>query len=300
VFDVIFIDEAQDQSVSQIKLLLNCLAPNGRVIAVGDSRQAIYAFRGAASNSMELLRNELNGAAELPLSVCYRCGSEIVKLAATIVPQIECSTSTPAGEVTSTDSDSAVSAIEDGDFYIARTNAQVIDFAFALYRAGKPFRLQGREFADVLIWEIVKAANHGVESNRLPKAAIVKSTDSFLHHKTAENLSTRLAATSEAKSTLRDTIHTALSFLNNATSIADASELIRAFFAGDTGATLSTVHRVKGLEANTVYCAIASLGADAFYGARPRLARTEEGAKGEENIRYVAYTRAKRKLVLVS
>lgn len=75
-YDVVFVDEAQDISGIQLEMISR-MAGDGRVIAVGDKKQAIYQFRGAQSNSMDLIRDRFN-ARELPLSTTYRCAQAIV------------------------------------------------------------------------------------------------------------------------------------------------------------------------------------------------------------------------------
>jgi superfamily I DNA/RNA helicase len=103
----VFLDEAQDTNVVQRALLdrilgpcnicpqcgpkqqlnefktgfhcYNCEAPlsrSGRLIAVGDEHQSIYAFRGADSNAMSALRSDFQ-MKELELSVSWRCSQAV-------------------------------------------------------------------------------------------------------------------------------------------------------------------------------------------------------------------------------
>lgn len=86
-----FLDEAQDTNPVQRMLLEKMLNGNGtkslldqakvwyppRLIAVGDPHQSIYGFRGADSNSMEILRTTFN-MTELELSFSYRCSQAVV------------------------------------------------------------------------------------------------------------------------------------------------------------------------------------------------------------------------------
>ena len=85
--DFIFIDEAQDLSKAQQQLMLASIEEGGRFIAVGDPRQAINGFCGAMNDSFNQL--EVLAQNSLPLSVNYRCGSNMINLAQEIVPQIE-------------------------------------------------------------------------------------------------------------------------------------------------------------------------------------------------------------------
>ena len=84
-YDIIYVDEAQDLNPMQHDFIRHFLTPNGRVIAFGDPRQAIYGFRGADAKSMNKLSRMFN-ATSLPLSISYRCAQNIIKEAQSIEP----------------------------------------------------------------------------------------------------------------------------------------------------------------------------------------------------------------------
>ena len=87
-YDFVFIDECQDLNACQRSLMLKAVKPNGgRFIAVGDPAQAIYGFAGADSDSFKKL-TEIQNTTQLPLSVCYRCGKNIISKAQTIIEHI--------------------------------------------------------------------------------------------------------------------------------------------------------------------------------------------------------------------
>jgi ATP-dependent DNA helicase UvrD/PcrA len=75
--DYLFVDEAQDLNAIQHALLDRMVKPTGKIIAVGDPYQSIYAFRGADSQSMPKLKAQFN-MLELPLSVSFRCSKMAV------------------------------------------------------------------------------------------------------------------------------------------------------------------------------------------------------------------------------
>ena len=58
----LFIDEFQDTDEQQIDLALNLWQRGTKLFVVGDSKQAIYRFRGAAGNAFELLRYKLRSS----------------------------------------------------------------------------------------------------------------------------------------------------------------------------------------------------------------------------------------------
>lgn len=81
-YDYVLIDEAQDISAIQaeiIKLLYpaNC---NCNLTIVGDSRQAIYSFRGGKEGVIDELRS-FYAAKEYKLDVNYRCSASILTVA---------------------------------------------------------------------------------------------------------------------------------------------------------------------------------------------------------------------------
>jgi ATP-dependent DNA helicase UvrD/PcrA len=75
--DYLFVDEAQDLNAIQHALLDRMVKPTGKIIAVGDPYQSIYAFRGADSQSMPKLKAQFD-MLELPLSVSFRCSKMAV------------------------------------------------------------------------------------------------------------------------------------------------------------------------------------------------------------------------------
>lgn len=83
-YDFVFLDECQDTNLVTQALVLGMLKRDrngkviGRAIAVGDTAQAIYGFRGADSTAMEKFEKNFN-ATILPLSLCYRCGKSIIE-----------------------------------------------------------------------------------------------------------------------------------------------------------------------------------------------------------------------------
>jgi superfamily I DNA/RNA helicase len=96
--DVIFLDEAQDLSRARQALARKFLKPSGRLVIVGDDRQAIYGFSGADAAALDNLVQSMN-ATVLPLSITWRCPKAVVSLAQTIVPDIEAAPTAPEGVV---------------------------------------------------------------------------------------------------------------------------------------------------------------------------------------------------------
>ena len=78
----IIIDEFQDLTEVEARLVLGLRAPGGSVVALGDRKQSIYAFRGNEGRGLDALP-ELVGddVADHRMDECQRCPSEIVHLA---------------------------------------------------------------------------------------------------------------------------------------------------------------------------------------------------------------------------
>lgn len=70
--DWVLIDEAQDTNPTRRALAARMLKPGGRVIAVGDPRQAIYGFTGADNDALEQIAAQFS-CKRMPLTVSYRC-----------------------------------------------------------------------------------------------------------------------------------------------------------------------------------------------------------------------------------
>ena len=68
---MVVVDEAQDMTSAQLEIAVGACKRGGRVVIVGDDRQAIYGFRGADSGGLDRLKKLLK-AKELGLTTTYR------------------------------------------------------------------------------------------------------------------------------------------------------------------------------------------------------------------------------------
>lgn len=74
----IFIDEFQDTSILQWKILKDIIDKSENVICVGDEKQSIYGWRGGEKNLFENLENIIDGRVE-NLNTCYRSEENVVR-----------------------------------------------------------------------------------------------------------------------------------------------------------------------------------------------------------------------------
>src|SRR6266702_8509380 len=100
-FPLVMVDETQDLSPLNHAMLDRLVVQ--RLIAVGDPYQAIYAFRGAVQNGMEVLRRNYSMETKT-LSISFRCPISVVQRARVLVPSFAYPEWAVEGEVNELDS----------------------------------------------------------------------------------------------------------------------------------------------------------------------------------------------------
>jgi DNA helicase II / ATP-dependent DNA helicase PcrA len=81
-FDHVIIDEFQDLTETEARLALGLRASDAQVVALGDKKQSIYAFRGNEQRGLDALPDLVNEpVTEHVMNECRRCPQEIVELA---------------------------------------------------------------------------------------------------------------------------------------------------------------------------------------------------------------------------
>lgn len=289
-YDVVFIDEAQDLSMAQQELMLQCVKPGGKFIAIGDERQAINGFAGAMNDSFERLY-KIAGK-KLPLSVNYRCGVNILNEAQRIVPEIQPREDAPAGIVSRVKDLSKVRA---GDMIVCRKTAPMVTVALKLMSEGQSAFVKGREIFDKLIALVDKVSetSSGLELNTL-----YTRLDAEVEQ-TVQRLVEQGIQYVKFHPVYIDTVDkvNALKIIGkNCDNPAQLRELLDKLFDdkehGDA-VMLSTVHKAKGLEADRVFIICPELLPFTFKGQQPwELVQ-------EMNLKYVAITRARNELYWV-
>jgi superfamily I DNA/RNA helicase len=81
-YDHVIVDEFQDLTESEARLALGLRASGGHVVALGDQKQSIYAFRGNEGRGLAALPEYVGGdVADHMMDECQRCPTEVVSLA---------------------------------------------------------------------------------------------------------------------------------------------------------------------------------------------------------------------------
>lgn len=284
LYDAVIVDEAQDMTAAQLELALGLC--RGRVIIVGDDRQAIYGFRGADSDSLHRLQRHLN-AKVFPMTVTFRCGAAIVAEAQRLVPDLECGPHNPAGLITELGVERLSEVADRGDFILSRLNAPLVPIAMSLLRNGKRARIAGKDIGAGLKALLRKLCG------RRGCASVEDFLERLATWEQRETEKFRAAQRPDRVDQVHDKAEMIIGLADGVDSVDDLIARIDALFTDDgLGAqgviTCSSVHKAKGLEANRVFVL-----RDTLY---PRGRTSRE----EENIEYVAITRAKQELVWVS
>lgn len=283
-YDWVFCDEAQDLNKVQIELVLRTVKKTGRIICVGDPYQSIYGFRGA---DLEAIPNIIKAteATTLPLSITYRCPLSHVRLAQQLVPHLEASPTAQEGEIRhNMPQHKAIAEMVSGDMVLCRLNAPLVKVCYALIRSGKKAVMRGRDIGKGLIQLVdkMKAAN-------IPE--LVQKLEEY-RRRELEKLYKKNAR--EASITaLNDRVDTLVELTDGIYNLSELRNRIDTIFSDkEEGVICSSVHRAKGLEADSVYILNPELM------PFPKATRPWE-IQQESNILYVACTRSKRLLTFV-
>ena len=288
--DWVLIDEAQDTNPVRRALALALLKPKtGRLIAVGDEAQAIYGFTGADSDSLDQIQKSL-GAVVMPLNTTYRCPKAVVEFAQQFVSDIKAHESAPQGSVEYVDvlpQESLTAA----DAILCRNTAPLVSLAFGLIRDGIGCKVEGRDIGKGLI---ALATRWKIKTTSELRARL----DAYLSRETTKWLAKDREEMVQAVDDKVQTLFLLIGrlALEQKHLISDVVDTIQSLFGDDvSGAgllTLATIHRSKGREWPTVYWYAPELCPSPW-------ARKDWQVVQEENLQYVAATRAMDRLVFV-
>ncbi len=293
-YDLVCVDESQDMNALQVEMLKRLVCLGGRLIAVGDSMQAICRFRGADANAMDRIRTEFKVPSEneLPLSICYRCPRAVVHAARAYVPHIEASPTAEEGAIIEADGsalEATLMGLGDKDMAICRCNGPLVSCALMLIKKGRKASVRGRDFgmglqklikdlgkrSDGTIRGLLQAAGEWEEREIQRLVALKKNAQ-------AQNVADRAETLAVLCEGLSD--------------LGALDRRIDSIFSDQVaGVVFSSIHKSKGLEADTVVWLQPSLCY--FFEGKAEEAGDKAGAESERCLQYVATTRAKKTLI---
>jgi F-box protein 18 (helicase) len=260
-FPLIYVDERQDLSPTNVALL-DKLA-KGRVVEVGDRWQAIYAFRGAETNGMSTSKAKFN-MHEMSLSYSFRCPEAIVRAVHWHVPHMKWIKPGGTYDVLQV-LDPA--SIPNGSAIICRNNAPLFRAAFALLSRKRSVQVAGSDIGPKILRLLSKVGSPGDSSEDL-----MFKIDGWL---------TEQLQTTNSPTTIMDQAECMKVFASWGNTFDQAVGYAKHIFGQQGTIKLTTGHKAKGAEWNTVYHLDKHL-----------LSKEEQ----DLNLKYVITTRAKQEL----
>lgn len=293
-YDWVFFDEAQDASKAYVEVFFRTFKRATRFIAVGDDFQRINIFAGSSSDAFEYLTGYPHTQIfELP--ICYRCDKKIVELSQTLVPDIQYRTDAGEGVVLE---DCHLDEVKDGDMILCRSKAPLLRLYNRLIKKGVNCYIKGKDIGINLISLIESVGTSELGKDLICDGLFIRLYERLINLRNnamkKHNLDIWDASLSLSVMELYDMINVLITLSENCKNSTDLVEKIQNIFQDDAdGVCLSTIHKAKGLESDNVYIICRST-------MPPKRAKKDWEKLQEQNLIYVAYTRAKHKLGFIS
>jgi len=267
-YPLVLVDEAQDLSaLNHATLRKMC---KKRLIAVGDSRQAIYGFRGAHEDSMSLLKEQFN-MRELILSTSFRLPLAVADHVRWRAPHINSPEWAVDGAVTAL-AGWGTDDVPDSAAILCRNNAPLFAMAIKLLKAGRHTEVGNADIAKGLLKIMRKFGDRS-----MPQNSVMDCIDAWEAKEKDKNKK-------RAHPGIEDRAECMKLFAMQGTNLAEAVAYAEHLCQSTGPLKLLTGHKAKGLEFDHVYFLDQELiGSD----------------EQEPNLKYVIQTRAKQTLTYV-
>ena len=293
-YDWVYIDESQDLSICSTQLFLKCIKRGGRFVSIGDPDQSVNLFAGSSEDAFNFMKEYPNTTLfELPIS--YRCAKNIVTFANQLVPNMFARDEAPEGIIVQ---NCHVRDIKEGDMVLCRSKAPLVKLYVKLLRKNINCYIKGQDIGTNLIKELEKIQQEDLNTDLTADGVFVRLWDKFFTERNklmqTRGLDYDDATLSSYMMEKYDVINTLLILAEKYKTKTDLIKHIQEIFQEDSkGVCLSTIHKAKGLEAENVYILCHST-------MPSKLAVHDWEKLQEQNLMYVAYTRAKNLLGFVS
>lgn len=264
------VDEAQDLSALN-HATLRKLVGKRRLIAVGDSNQAIYGFRGAHEESMSLLREQFS-MREKKLTISFRCPIAVTKHVHWRAPDMRWPEWAKPGSVSSLDEWQASDIAEDG-VILCRNNAPLFGIAIRLLKNGRTAELDGKDIVNAITKVMRKLGGSDLSQQRVLDG--IAAWEEGEKQKTKPRAHGRIADRAECMRI----------FARQGETLGDALAYAQHIMSLHSPLKLMTGHKSKGLEFHNVYFLDQHL-----------IGKEEQ----EPNLRYVMATRAMENLTYIN
>ena len=279
----LFIDECQDLNIVQHRFI-NKLIGQGDIkkwVAVGDKNQSIYGFSGSYSSSFNMFLNRDN-TKSFPLDVCYRCSSKVLQEANNVYDVMDFYEGNETGNVGTIQD---ISEIQDDSLVLCRNTAPLLKIYFELLGQERKVFIKGKDILTPTISFLKpyqKSKIQRVISETMKEIREVEDKKNdrerirfYVLTNHLENFQILISNISLENNKVSELIYK----LKQLSYQAKEPEAIE----------LSTIHKSKGRESDVVYILEEDLIPSPF-------AITEDQLIQEQNLKYVARTRAKKEL----
>ena len=250
-FDILFVDECQDLSNAQLKIIMKHIKKEGRLFAVGDPYQSIYGFAGASPESFNNIRTVFNPTM-FKLTNCFRCSSDIVELAKEIRSDIT-TTNTFKSEIKKIKFNEIIKYVNKDDFIISRHNSNLFEVLFILLRNNVKCKIIGKN-------EILKSLKNIIPSTEFNNQRYYEDLPNHLQkiYRNAEIKLGKNPSNYDKLENLNDSINileTCFFHNDNAQTLNDLFLYIEGLMDGEDkdSVLLSSIHKAKGLERKNVF-----------------------------------------------
>lgn len=286
--DWLFVDEVQDCSPVQLHLI-NRIKPKFLVL-VGDPKQAIYAFRGAMTDSFARIFDYWPKARKMPLQSSFRIPQNVLPLLSAHNPALRTVART-SGDVEHISGAGSIRAICAGAVgtkaILCRNNAPLYRTALACMAANVPFTMSDSRFGEGLIRDITRAHEGNLQGWPVDPQFFARMARWWAERSDPDN--------KRATEIIFDKVFSlhALADITNPSNVAALCLTIKSLLAKGNNSEakgrslfLSTAHKAKGLEFDWV------LHLDPHLIPSPT-AETPEELTQEANIAYVINSRTR-------
>lgn len=185
-YDVVLVDEGQDQNPYNRTLATLYLKPGGKLVVVGDENQAIYEWRGADEDSMGEWRGIMGECESYPLTLCRRCSQTVIEDAQKIVSNIRALPNAPVGSrrnIATTAELVEELATKKKGLVICRTNAPLVSLVLKLMARGVAATLMRTN----LIGDLLRLIDTASERNdNLPIPALLQAVNVWAQERIAK------------------------------------------------------------------------------------------------------------------
>lgn len=258
------------------------------------THNCINLFAGSSPEAFDYMCNYPNTTVfELP--VTYRCAKKITEFANFLVPDIRPRDGAPDGIILQ---NCSYKTIKDGDMVLARSKAPLLKLYVKLLRRGVNCYIKGQDIGSNLIKMLENIDEEELNVDLKKDGVFVRLYDKLFNDRNKLMVKRGLDMNDATLSTnimnMYDSINALIILAEKCKSKQELINKIRGIFQEDAkGVCLSTIHKAKGLEAENVYVLCHSM-------MPSKLAHHDWEKVQEQNLQYVAYTRAKNKLGFIS